>query len=115
MWNRHASGRVLRKSFMVDVYRLPFAAVLFAAICATFAGSLDAATVYKYKDANGRWVITDKPPQGTAAVSVEQQRLVYTEKNPSISIVNRGTKQRPVLYAVNQTGGPAQIWVDFTR
>jgi murein DD-endopeptidase MepM/ murein hydrolase activator NlpD len=84
-----------------------------ALLIALFVPSLQAATVYKYKDANGRWVITDKPPQGKAVETVEQQRLVYTEKSPTVSVVNRGSKQRPVLYALNQTGGPVQVWLEF--
>jgi murein DD-endopeptidase MepM/ murein hydrolase activator NlpD len=73
-----------------------------------------AATVYKYKDDKGRWVITDKPP-ATGAAEVESRRLVYTEKNHKIAVVNRGSRQRPVLYVVNQTAGPAQVWLEFTQ
>lgn len=78
------------------------------------AGSAAAANVYKYKDQNGRWVITDKPPQGAPAATVEQQQLVFTEKAHQVAVVNRGSKQRPMLYAVNQTAGPVEIWLDFT-
>jgi len=74
-----------------------------------------AANVYKYKDAKGQWVITDKPPVGNTAAEVETSRLVYTERHSRISVVNRGSQQRPMLYAVNQTAGPAQVWVEFTR
>lgn len=75
---------------------------------------VQAATVYKYKDEKGRWVITDKPPAAGAA-AVESRRLVYTEKNNKIAVVNRGSRQRPVLYVVNQTAGPAQVWLEFTQ
>lgn len=75
---------------------------------------VSAATVYKYKDEKGRWVITDKPP-ATGAAEVESSRLVFTEKNNKIAVVNRGSKQRPVLYVVNQTAGPAQVWLEFTQ
>lgn len=79
-----------------------------------FAHYAQAATVYKYKDAKGRWVITDKPPAAGAA-AVESSRLVYTEKSNKIAVVNRGSRQRPVLYVVNQTAGPAQVWLEFTQ
>lgn len=79
-------------------------------------GVAQAANVYKYKDANGRWVISDKPPpRGTSLAEVEQQRLVFTEKSHAVAVVNRGSQQRPALYAVNQTAGPVEIWVEFTR
>lgn len=77
-------------------------------------GVSHAATVYKYKDEKGRWVITDKPPV-TGAAAVESSRLVYTEKSNKIAVVNRGSRQRPLLYVVNQTAGPAQVWLEFTQ
>lgn len=80
-----------------------------------WAARVEAANVYKYKDAKGRWVISDKPPPRGAAVEVEQQRLVFTEKSHAVAVVNRGSQQRPALYAVNQTAGPAEVWVEFTR
>lgn len=74
-----------------------------------------AANVYKYKDAKGQWVITDKPPTGGAAAEVETSRLVYTERHNKVTVVNRGSQQRPMLFIVNQTAGPAQVWIEFTR
>jgi len=80
------------------------------------ASGAQAANVYKYKDANGRWVISDKPPpRGTSAAEVEQRQLVFTEKSHGVAVVNRGSQQRPVFYAVNQTAGPVEMWVEFTR
>jgi murein DD-endopeptidase MepM/ murein hydrolase activator NlpD len=73
------------------------------------------AQIYKYKDANGKWVMTDKPPMGGVAAEVETSRLVYTERAQKIAVVNRGSRQRPALYIVNQTAGPAQVWIEFTR
>lgn len=82
--------------------------VCLASICA------EAATVYKYKDDKGQWVMTDKPPAAGAVAEVESRRLLFTEKHHKIAVVNRGSRQRPVLYVVNQTAGPAQVWVEFT-
>jgi murein DD-endopeptidase MepM/ murein hydrolase activator NlpD len=85
-------------------------------LLATAAVPAQAANVYKYKDAKGRWVISDKPPpRGAATAEVEQKRLVFTEKSHTVAVVNRGSQQRPALYAVNQTAGPAEVWVEFTR
>lgn len=74
-----------------------------------------AATVYKYKDDKGRWVMTDKPPAVGAAVEVESRQLLFTEKHQKIAVVNRGSRQRPMLYVVNQTAAPAQVWLEFTQ
>jgi len=87
--------------------------VLLATACVGVVES-QAANVYKYKDDKGQWVISDKPPPGGAA-TVESTRLVYTERNNQVAVVNRGSKQRPVLYVVNQTAGPVQVWVEFTQ
>lgn len=90
-------------------------AVAWVLALALAAPQVQSANVYKYKDANGRWVISDKPPRGAAVAGVEQQRLVFTEKSHGVAVVNRGSQQRPALYAVNQTAGPAEVWVEFTR
>lgn len=71
-----------------------------------------AAELYKYKDANGRWVFTDKKPQ---AVSYEKSQLLFTEASVKVSVINRGSEDRPILYAVNQLAGPAQIWLKMLR
>lgn len=90
------------------------AAIFIGALICLASVPASAATVYKYKDDKGRWVMTDKPP-ATGVVEVESQRLLYTEKHQKIAVVNRGSRQRPVLYVVNQTAGPAQVWLEFTR
>ena len=69
-----------------------------------------AATLYKYRDENGRWVMTDKKP---AQKGYEQQALLYTPADAKVTVVNRGSKERPMLYAVNQTFGPAQVWLEL--
>jgi murein DD-endopeptidase MepM/ murein hydrolase activator NlpD len=73
------------------------------------------ANLYKYKDKNGRWVMTDKPPQESLSSSIEKKRLVFTEKSQSISVVNRGNQDKPQLYGVNQTAGPVEVWIEFSK
>ena len=68
------------------------------------------AKLYKYKDENGRWVFTDKKP---AVKQFEAERLLVTERKAKVSIINRGTENRPVLVLVNQLSGPVEAWVDF--
>lgn len=69
-------------------------------------------SLYKYRDENGRWVFTDKKP---AHKNYEEEQLVATEQHQKVRVVNRGTEERPVLFAVNELAGPVEIWVDFSR
>lgn len=80
--------------------------VFTALLCAAVFGNTYGANLYKYKDASGRWVMTDKkPPQG----AYEQQQLVFTEAQAKVTVVNRGSRERPVLYAVSHIHGPVQV------
>lgn len=72
-----------------------------------------AAELYKYKDQKGRWVFTDKKPVETE--EFESERLLKTELKRKVTIVNRGTKLRPILVAVNKYAGPVELWVDFSK
>lgn len=73
-------------------------------ICAAQATEL-----YRYRDEQGRWVFTDRKP---AHSEYQQESLLVTQSSQRVSIVNRGTEQRPVLYAVNPLAGPVQFWLD---
>lgn len=74
--------------------------------------SLAAANLYKYRDANGRWVMTDKKP---AHEEYEQKPLVFTQAQAKVVVVNRGSKERPVLFAVNHLHGPVQVTVGLVE
>lgn len=68
--------------------------------------------IYKYRDSNGRMVFTDKKP---VEQSYETQRLLVTEQHSKVSVINRGSKERPRLYAVNEVHGPVQIWLQMNH
>lgn len=80
--------------------------------CCFWLSSSFGADVFKYKDEKGHWVYTDKKP---SSKTYEQKKLVVTEADQKVVVVNRGSPQRPVLYAVNGLAGPAQIWLDMER
>ena len=71
-----------------------------------------AADIYKYKDEKGRWVYSDKKPKNT---HYDTQKRLVTELKHKVSVVNRGSSEKPILYAVNQLDGPAQVWLDIRQ
>jgi murein DD-endopeptidase MepM/ murein hydrolase activator NlpD len=68
-----------------------------------------------YKDENGRWVFTDKPPKNAPSMQVEKKDTLFTERGAKAGLINRGTKQRPLFYAFNEMAGPVQIWAEFKQ
>lgn len=81
-------------------------------LMAFFANDLYAAEIYKYRDDNGRWVYTDKKPKHQ---NYEMQKRLVTEVGHKVTVVNRGSSERPRLYAVNEMHGPAQVWLQMNR
>ena len=62
--------------------------------------------LYKYQDASGAWVFTDKPP--AANVTAEVRPLPASELPAKISVRNRGTTEAPILAVVNDYYGPIE-------
>lgn len=73
---------------------------------------LFAAELYRYRDDKGQWVFTDRKPRAQEA---EKQTLLITEPRTKVTVVNRGTAERPILYAVNALAGPVEVWLEFHR
>jgi len=63
--------------------------------------------LYKYQDAHGAWVFSDKPPAADAPVEVSA--LPVSEQSIKIGIRNLGTPDAPVLAAVNDYYGPIEV------
>lgn len=63
--------------------------------------------LYKYQDAHGAWVFSDKPP--AADVPAEVSVLPVSESPVKVGIRNRGTQEVPVLAAVNDYYGPIEV------
>lgn len=74
--------------------------------------AVQATDLYRYKDEQGRWVFTDRKPTHS---NYQRESLVVTQSSQRVHIVNRGTEQRPVLYAVNPLAGPVQFWLEIDQ
>lgn len=67
-----------------------------------------AKSLYKYQDASGAWVFTDRPPQN-ASTPVEVKQLPVSELPARVSIRNRGTTDAPALTVINDYYGPIEV------
>jgi murein DD-endopeptidase MepM/ murein hydrolase activator NlpD len=66
-----------------------------------------AKNLYKYQDASGAWVFTDRPPSTDAPVEVRP--LPVQELPAKVSIRNRGTTDAPALTVINDYYGPIEV------
>lgn len=94
--------------------RLPVKRLREFALVVAWLVASDAVAVeyYKYKDENGKWVFTDKKPAEQAA---ETAKLLVTEARAKATVVNRGSRERPKLVAINQLAGPVQVWLVISQ
>jgi len=76
-------------------------------------GSARAEKLYKYRDETGRLVFTDKSPGGTKPVEVRQINPGQAKRK--VSLVHRGTKERPVVMAVNDYDGPVELQITWAE
>ncbi|MCC8998929.1 MAG: DUF4124 domain-containing protein, partial [Candidatus Contendobacter sp.] len=67
-----------------------------------------AKSLYKYQDASGAWVFTDRPP-AAADTPVEIRPLPVQELPTKVSIRNRGAPDAPILAVVNDYYGPLEV------
>lgn len=74
---------------------------------------LSAKKYYKHVDENGITHYSDKPPKDTDDFESYQVRPEDTEYE--VKIINRGTKQMPIFYAVNPYHGPVEVGLAFTH
>ncbi|HRZ04756.1 MAG TPA: M23 family metallopeptidase [Candidatus Competibacteraceae bacterium] len=69
--------------------------------------------LYKYQDAHGAWVFSDKPPAADVPATVSA--LPVSESPVKVSIRNRGTQETPVLAAINDYYGPIEVEISAER
>lgn len=72
-----------------------------------------AKSLYKYQDAAGAWVYTDRPPASDTPVEVRP--LPVQELPARISIRNRGGNDAPILTVINDYYGPVEVEVSATQ
>ena len=75
---------------------------------ALFGPLASAKSLYKYQDASGAWVFTDRPP-AAADTPVEIRPLPVQELPTKVSIRNRGAPDAPILAVVNDYYGPLEV------
>lgn len=74
---------------------------------------LTAKKYYKHVDENGITHYSDQPPKETEAFESWQVRPEDTEYR--VKVINRGTQQSPIFYAINPYHGPVEIYLEYTR
>ena len=81
------------------------AAVLVAGISA--ASTADAQKLYRYKDANGVWVYTDRQPDAEQAYQESQVQRRFVQ--PEVNLLQRSSRGGITLFAQNTYFAPIQI------
>jgi murein DD-endopeptidase MepM/ murein hydrolase activator NlpD len=74
---------------------------------------LSAKKYYKHVDENGITHYSDKPPEDTEDFESYQIRAEDTKYE--VQVVNRGTKQQPIFYAVNSYHGPVELKMEVMQ
>lgn len=84
--------------------------LLFGFVCAP----VTAKKLYKYQDANGNWVFTDRAPDDNVD-NVESQSVQINSKPKKLAIRQRGTESEPLLYIVNEYFGPVEVEITLPQ
>lgn len=86
-------------------------------LCLTFALASEsfAKKLYKYQDKNGKWHFSDKPPKSSEDIDVQVEHMEKHEPTQKVFVQNRGSRQRPLLYVVNELHGPVEVRVSLTN
>jgi len=71
-------------------------------------GSAHAQRMYKYQDANGAWVYTDRQPEDN--LEYQEEALQRTVETPEVRVSERQTADGLRLIAENSYFGPVQIF-----
>ena len=74
--------------------------VALTAVCAAFAALVASAQAYRYKDDNGSWVYTDRPPPSSQPA--EAMRLKTGAASPRIVVEPRSSDGGVAMVAVNE-------------
>ena len=83
------------------------AAPLFALALAAFACPAAAQKLFKYQDANGVWVFTDRQPEGDQQYETAQVERSFDK--PEVKLLEQSTKEGVTLYAQNTYYAPIQL------
>ncbi|HAD04799.1 MAG TPA: peptidase M23 [Desulfuromonas sp.] len=85
--------------------------LLLLCLSAVLPQSLEAAKLYKYRDADGNPAFSDRPLVGLEKVSVKQ--VTPGRRSERVTVSQIGTSDEPVLQLINEYYGPAEIEIDL--
>ncbi|OAI12741.1 peptidase M23 [Methylomonas lenta] len=71
-----------------------------------------AKTLYKYKDDQGRWYFTDKPPVTQHKV---ETRLLKPAPKQRVRLEKTGSPSNLAFYLINQYPGPIEVAIDWEQ
>lgn len=77
------------------------------------AGPAGAQKLYKYRDANGVWVFTDRQPEGNQPY--ETAKVERSFDKPEVKLLRLDTEQGVSLYAQNTYYAPVQLGFRITK
>jgi murein DD-endopeptidase MepM/ murein hydrolase activator NlpD len=80
---------------------------LWLLVVAAVAWPVGAQKLFKYRDANGVWVYTDRQPEGEQAF--EESELARRFVRPEIKLVQRATRDAVAVFAENTYFAPIQL------
>jgi murein DD-endopeptidase MepM/ murein hydrolase activator NlpD len=83
------------------------------AFALALAGPALAQKLFKYQDANGVWVFTDRQPEGDQ--QYETSKLERSFEKPQIKLLRRETDQGVTLFAQNTFFAPVQLGFRITK
>jgi murein DD-endopeptidase MepM/ murein hydrolase activator NlpD len=73
----------------------------------------EAAKLYKYRDAEGNAVFSDRPLPGLETVAVEQIRP--GRRAERVTVTQIGSSDQPVLQVINEYHGPVEVEIDLVE
>ena len=88
---------------------------LSAVLLLTFAavGPAAADTLYKYQDADGNWIFSDRPPADGS--DAETRRLQASFESPELDVRHRVEGRRIEFVAENRFHAPVEVMLSFQR
>lgn len=84
-----------------------FGALFFVLALAAVAWPAAAQKLFKYRDANGVWVFTDRQPEGDQQYETEKVERSFDK--PDVKLLKRSTDEGVTLYAQNTYYAPVQL------
>ena len=85
--------------------------IIFLAFC-LLSSPLYGKKLYQYKDKQGHWHFSDKPPNTSQKIEVKQLKVAHQQY---IWLKRTGKKNKPEYFVVNNYAGPVEVEVLFIK